>query len=104
MQEQEIMDDLLKHYGPLMRYIIAPIVKNPQDQEDCLSEVITRVWEKSEQFDEERGSRKAIPRRKVGNGFQIICVRAMATATRWVPAARCRGNSPRYPSPCRPEE
>ena len=59
MQEQEIMDDLLKHYGPLMRYIIAPIVKNPQDQEDCLSEVIARVWEKSEQFDEARGSWKA---------------------------------------------
>ena len=59
MREQEIMDDLLQHYGPLMRYIIAPIIKNPQDQEDCLSEVIARVWEKMEQFNEERGSWKA---------------------------------------------
>ena len=50
MQEQDIielllqrnekgMDALLLHYGPLMRYIIAPILQNPQDQEDCLSEV-----------------------------------------------------------------
>ena len=59
MQEQEIMDDLLKHYGPLMRYIIAPIVKNPQDREDCLSEATTRVWEKIEQFNREQGSWKA---------------------------------------------
>lgn len=67
MQEQSIiewliqrdergMDALLRHYGPLMRYIIAPILKNPQDQEDCLSEAAMRVWEKIERFDRERGS------------------------------------------------
>lgn len=44
------------HYGPLMRYIIAPILQNSQDQEDCLSEVAMRVWEKIEQFNQERGS------------------------------------------------
>ena len=67
MQEQEIialllqknesaMDALLLHYGPLMRYIIAPILKNPQDREDCLSEVLLRVWERIEQFDPEKGN------------------------------------------------
>ena len=67
MQEQNIielllqrnekgMDALLLHYGPLMRYIIAPILQNPQDQEGCLSEVAMRVWEKIEQFNQERGS------------------------------------------------
>lgn len=67
MQEQDIIelllqrnengiDALLLHYGPLMRYIIAPILQNPQDQEDCLSEVAMRVWEKIEQFNQERGS------------------------------------------------
>ena len=50
------MDALLLHYGPLMRYIIAPILQNPQDQEDCLSEVAMRVWGKIEQFNQERGS------------------------------------------------
>lgn len=70
MQEQDIIelllqrnengiDALLLHYGPLMRYIIAPILKNPQDQEDCLSEVTMRVWEKIGQFNRERGSWKA---------------------------------------------
>lgn len=49
MQEREIiqlllehdergMTALLKHYGPLMRYIIAPILPNKQDQDECLSE------------------------------------------------------------------
>ena len=69
MQEQDIielllqrnekgMDALLLHYGPLMRYIIAPILQNSQDQEDCLSEVAMRVWKKIEQFNQERGSWK----------------------------------------------
>ena len=55
-KNEQGMDALLLHYGPLMRYIIAPILKNPQDREDCLSEVSMRVWEKIGQFDGEKGS------------------------------------------------
>ena len=47
---------LLKHYGPLMRYIIAPILSGEHDREDCLSEVTLRIWEKIDQFDPRRGS------------------------------------------------
>lgn len=50
------MRELLLHYGPLMKYIIAPILSNPQDREDCLSETVLRVWEKIGQFDGTRGS------------------------------------------------
>lgn len=67
MTEQEIIalirsrdesgaEELLRHYGPLMRYIIAPILPNPQDQEECISEVAMRVWEKIESFQPDRGS------------------------------------------------
>lgn len=67
MNEQEIielilardergMDTLLKHYGPLMRYIIAPILPNAEDREDCLSESAMRIWDKIDLFDEDRGS------------------------------------------------
>lgn len=70
MREQEIVtllleknengiDELLLHYGPLLRYIIAPILQSQQDQEDCLSEVAMRVWDKIEQFSPEKGSFKA---------------------------------------------
>lgn len=67
MKEQEIiqlmlaknekgMNELLLHYGALMKYIIAPILPNAQDQEDCLSEIAMQVWEKIEKFDSQRGS------------------------------------------------
>lgn len=67
MQEQEMiallrekneqgMDALLHHYAPLMRYIIAPILSNQQDREDCLSETAMRIWEHIETFDAQRGS------------------------------------------------
>lgn len=70
MLEQEIIgliqqrdekgaEALLKHYGPLMRYIIAPILPDPQDQAECLSEVAMRVWDRIDLFDRERGNWRA---------------------------------------------
>lgn len=67
MQEKEIIelllrrdeagvDALLENYEPLMKYIISPILKNPQDKEDCISEITMRVWKKAEQFDAQKGS------------------------------------------------
>ena len=50
------MEALLLHYGPLMRYIIAPILPDGQDAEECLSEAALRVWERAERFDPARGS------------------------------------------------
>ena len=67
MHEQEVLallragdergaEALLRHYAPLMRYIIAPIVPNALDREECLSEASLRVWNKIAQFDAARGS------------------------------------------------
>ena len=53
-KDERGMEALLLHYGPLMRYIIAPIL--PQDREECLSEVSMRVWSRVAQFDPARGS------------------------------------------------
>ena len=50
------MDALLLYCGPLMKYIIAPILPNAQDREDCLSEAAMQVWNKIENFDAQRGS------------------------------------------------
>ena len=50
---------LLLHYGPLIRYIIAPIVPDAHDREDCFSEVTLRIWEKADRFAPQRGSWKA---------------------------------------------
>ena len=53
------VDELLRHYAPLMRYIIVPILPRAEDREECLSEAAMRVWERIESFDPERGSWKA---------------------------------------------
>lgn len=55
-KDERGMEALLQHYGPLMRYIIAPILPDPQDREECLSEASLRVWNKITQFDPARGS------------------------------------------------
>ncbi len=50
------MQELLRHYTPLMRYIITPILQSVQDTEDCISEVSMRIWDKFGTYDAERGS------------------------------------------------
>lgn len=49
------MDGLLRRYGPLMRYVISPILSDPREQEECLSDVLLRVWDNIGQFDPNRG-------------------------------------------------
>ncbi len=48
--------ELISHYGPLMKYVIRPIVTNEQDREECLSEAVMRILDKVYLYDEERGS------------------------------------------------
>lgn len=55
-QNEQGIEELLRHYGPLMRYIIAPILPNKQDQEECVSDVVWRVWDKIDTYDLQRGS------------------------------------------------
>lgn len=45
----------LSQYTPLIRYIIAPILPLKEDQEECLSDVAMRVWDKIDSFDESKG-------------------------------------------------
>ena len=67
MQPQEVIElikvrdesgiqALLTHFGPLLRYVIAPILADDADREECLSECAMRVWDSIDSFDERRGS------------------------------------------------
>ncbi len=58
-KDERGMSELLTHYGPLMRYIISPILSNSQDREDCLSEAAMKVWKSIDRYDPERGNWKA---------------------------------------------
>lgn len=48
--------DFLHEYTPLIRYVVSPILENEQDREDCISEVIFKVWDKINSFDVHRGN------------------------------------------------
>lgn len=50
------INNLMKYYSPLIKYVIAPILPNEQDREECLSEVIMLIWDKINYFDESKGS------------------------------------------------
>ena len=49
-------EELLRRFGALIRYVIAPILPDERDREDCLAEVRLKLWEKREQYDPERSS------------------------------------------------
>lgn len=47
---------LLRQYGPLLRYVIGGVLRDPQDAEDCYSEVSLALWQKLDSFDPRQGS------------------------------------------------
>lgn len=47
---------LLQKYGPLMRYVIAPILSDPRDREECLSDAALRAWNALDKYDPLKGS------------------------------------------------
>jgi len=55
-RQQQGMEELLLHYGPLMRYVISPILESSEDREECLSEAAMKIWENIESYDEDRGN------------------------------------------------
>lgn len=50
------MEALLGQYGPLLRYVVKPILPREEDREDCLSEISLRIWERVGSFTEDRGT------------------------------------------------
>ncbi len=58
-RDEKGVEELLTHFSPLMRYIIAPILPSEQDREECLFEAAMKVWEKIEQYSAERGTWKS---------------------------------------------
>ena len=55
-REERGMEALQRHYAPLIRYIISPILTDARDREEAFSEALMRVWEKIDTYDEEKGS------------------------------------------------
>lgn len=58
-QEDGSLDQIKLHYGPLIRYVIAPILPDERDREEVFSDILVRVWERIGQFDPKQGSFKS---------------------------------------------
>ena len=54
-REEQGADELLRCYGPMLRYIIAPILPDPREREECLNDVVMRAWDRIGQYDRGRG-------------------------------------------------
>ena len=50
------MEQFQTAYTPLLRYIIAPILSDERDREECLSDVLLRVWDSIGTFDPGRAA------------------------------------------------
>ena len=49
-------ETLLRGYSPLMAYIIAPILSDPRDREECLADAAMKAWNNLDQYDPQKGS------------------------------------------------
>ena len=50
------LDHLKLHYGPLIRYVITPILQDTRDREEVFSDILIRVWDRIDQYDPKSGS------------------------------------------------
>ena len=55
-RDETALEELLRRFGPLMNYIIAPILTGSHDREECISETAMAVWEKIGSYDPDKGS------------------------------------------------
>ena len=55
-RDERGIDELMKQYGSLIRYIIRPVVPDSEDAKECLSDVTMRIWDKIGLYDEGKGS------------------------------------------------
>src|SRR5579884_2897617 len=65
-RERWAFDEAYRRYGSLLYSVALGVLHNAQDAEDCLHDVLVRVWKNPQAFTVERGSVRT---------FLIVCVR-----------------------------
>jgi len=58
-REEPALQELLVRFGPLLRYVIRPILPDEREREECLADVSLTIWNRAAQFQPERGSLNA---------------------------------------------
>lgn len=54
-QDRDALAYLRQHYGPLIRYLIRPILTDERDREEAFSDIELRIWERIRDFDPQKG-------------------------------------------------
>ena len=57
--EERGLDALLGQYGPLLRYVISPILDDPREREECLADITLLIWDRVDRYSPARGSLRA---------------------------------------------
>ena len=50
------LEQLKLHYGPLIRYVISPILHDERDREEVFNDILIKVWDRIDQYDPQSGS------------------------------------------------
>ncbi len=80
-REHWAFDEAYRRFGSLLYSVALGVLHNAQDAEDCLHDVLVRVWKNSHAFTMERGSVRA---------FLVVCVRNEAISRTRAAARRER--------------
>lgn len=54
--DEAALQTLLRRHGALLRYIIAPILADDRDREECLADVSVKLWQTAGSFDGKKGA------------------------------------------------
>ena len=54
--DEAALQALLRRFGPLIRYILRPILPDERDREECFADISLRIWQNAAGFDSEKGS------------------------------------------------
>lgn len=57
--DEAALHGLLRQYGPLIRYILRPILPDERDQEECYADISLKLWQTAGSFDGEKGTLRA---------------------------------------------
>ena len=53
--DQAALQTLLRRHGPLLQYILKPILTDPREREECLADISLRLWQRAGDYAPERG-------------------------------------------------
>ena len=45
--DQAALQTLLRRHGPLLQYILKPILTDPREREECLADISLRLWQRA---------------------------------------------------------